>query len=92
MVQPGGHEAPVARMMGHALVFHRQREIGIVIELKYAEDGTFEAGCQEALRQIHERKYESALIKNGLHTIYRYGIACYKKRCKVVSESLEVKP
>ena len=69
----------------------RQREIGIVIELKYAEDGTFEAGCQEALRQIHERKYESALIKNGLHTIYRYGIACYKKRCKVVSERLEVK-
>ena len=69
----------------------RQREIGIVIEIKYAEDGTFEVGCQEALRQIHERKYESALIKNGLHTIYRYGIACYKKRCKVVSERLEVK-
>ena len=70
----------------------RQHEIGIVIELKYAEDGAFEAGCQEALRQIHEKEYESALIKNGLHTIYRYGIACYKKRCKVVSESLEVKP
>ena len=70
----------------------RQHEIGIVIELKYAEDGVFEAGCQEALRQIHEKEYESALIKNGLHTIYRYGIACYKKRCKVVSESLEVKP
>ncbi len=69
----------------------RQHEIGIVIELKYAEDGAFEAGCQEALRQIHERKYESALIKNGFHTIYRYGIACYKKRCKVVSERLEVK-
>ncbi len=69
----------------------RQREIGIVIELKYAEDGAFEAGCQEALRQIHEKEYESALIKNGLHTIYRYGIACYKKRCKVVSERLEVK-
>ncbi len=69
----------------------RQHEIGIVIELKYAEDGAFEAGCQEALRQIHEKEYESALIKNGLHTIYRYGIACYKKRCKVVSERLEVK-
>lgn len=70
----------------------RQCEIGIVIELKYAEDGAFEESCQEALRQIHERKYESALIKNGLHTIYRYGIACYKKRCKVVSERLEVTP
>ena len=69
----------------------RQREIGIVIELKYAENGTFEASCQEALRQIHERKYETALIENGLHTIYRYGIACYKKRCKVVSECFEIK-
>ncbi len=68
----------------------RQREIGIVIELKYAENGTFDASCQEALRQIHERKYETALIENGLHTIYRYGIACYKKRCKVVSECFEI--
>ena len=69
----------------------RQREIGIVIELKYAENGTFDTSCQEALRQIHERKYETALIENGLHTIYRYGIACYKKRCKVVSECFEIK-
>ena len=68
----------------------RQREIGIVIELKYAENGTFDTSCQEALRQIHERKYETALIENGLHTIYRYGIACYKKRCKVVSECFEI--
>ncbi len=69
----------------------RQREIGIVIELKYAENGTFDVSCQEALRQIHERKYETALIENGLHIIYRYGIACYKKRCKVVSECFEIK-
>ena len=69
----------------------RQREIGIVIELKYAENGTFDVSCQEALRQIHERKYETALIEDGLHTIYRYGIACYKKRCKVVSECFEIK-
>jgi len=69
----------------------RQREIGIVIELKYAENGTFDVSCQEALRQIHERKYETVLIENGLHTIYRYGIACYKKRCKVVSECFEIK-
>ncbi len=68
----------------------RQREIGIVIELKYAENGTFDVSCQEALRQIHERKYETALIEDGLHTIYRYGIACYKKRCKVVSECFEI--
>ncbi len=67
----------------------RQQDIGIVIEIKYAENGTFEAGCKEALRQIHERRYESVLIENGIHTIYRYGIACYKKRCKVMSETFE---
>lgn len=40
----------------------------------------------EALKQIGERNYEEALLDNGMRTIYKYGIACYKKRCKVVSE------
>ena len=70
----------------------RQQDIGIVIEIKYAENGTFEAGCKEALRQIHERRYESVLIENGIHTIYRYGIACYKKSCKVVCSPIIFTP
>lgn len=69
----------------------RQRDIGVVIEIKYAENGAFDAACQEALRQIRERSYESALIENGMRTIYQYGIACYRKRCRVVSETLEIK-
>ena len=60
----------------------RQRDIGVVIEIKYAENGAFDAACQEALRQIRERSYESALIENGMRTIYQYGIACYRKRCR----------
>lgn len=60
-------------------------EIGIVIELKYAENAAFDAGCREALRQIREKNYEEALVDDGMKTIYRYGIACYKKRCRVVS-------
>lgn len=64
----------------------RNREIGIVIELKYAEDGAFEEGCLEAMKQIRERRYEESLLKDGMKTIYRYGIACYRKRCRVVSE------
>ena len=67
---------------------NRQKEIGIVIELKYAENGAFDAGCREAMRQIKDRRYEESLVKNGMRTIYCYGIACYKKRCKVVSESI----
>lgn len=65
----------------------RAKGIGIVIELKYAEDGAFDDGCREALRQIRDRKYEESLIKDGMRTIHRYGIACYKKQCRVVSES-----
>lgn len=61
------------------------KEIGIVIEIKYAEHASFDVGCQEALRQIKDKNYEEALLDDGMKTIYRYGIACYKKRCKVVS-------
>ena len=62
-----------------------EKEIGIIIELKYAENANFEAGCREALRQIKEQNYEEELINSGMKTIYRYGVACYKKRCKVIS-------
>ncbi len=62
------------------------QEIGIVIELKYAEHAAFDIACKEALEQIHDRNYAEALIDDGMKTIYRYGIACYKKRCKVVTE------
>ncbi len=60
-------------------------EIGIIIELKYAENAAFDTACQEAMNQIRDGNYEEKLIDDGMKTIYRYGIACYKKRCKVVS-------
>lgn len=61
-------------------------EIGIVIELKYAENAKFDAACDEAMKQIKDRNYEEVLVDDGMKLIYRYGIACYKKRCKVISE------
>ena len=61
------------------------KDIGIVIELKYAENAAFDNGCKEALKQVYDNNYEEALLDDGMTTIYRYGIACYKKRCKVVS-------
>jgi len=61
------------------------KSIGIVIELKYAENAAFEEYCQKALQQIKDKNYEETLLDDGLTTIYRYGIACYKKRCKVIS-------
>lgn len=61
-------------------------DVGIIIELKYAENARFEAACKEAMEQIKARNYEELLLDDGMKTIYRYGIACYKRRCKVVSE------
>lgn len=59
------------------------KEVGIVIEIKYAEDGNLEAGCRDALEQIKKNRYEEALHEEGIKHILKYGIACYKKRCKV---------
>ncbi len=61
-----------------------QNRIGIVIEVKYAEDGNLEKSCKEALEQIEERQYDTALSRDGMKKIVKYGIAFYKKKnCKV---------
>ena len=57
---------------------------GIVIEMKYAADGNLEAGCTEALEQINKNRYEEALREEGMDHILKYGIACYKKRCRII--------
>ena len=56
---------------------------GIVIELKYAENGDMAAACQKALNQIEEKKYTARLKEDGMRSIIQYGIACYKKDCEV---------
>jgi hypothetical protein len=57
---------------------------GIVIELKYADDSNLTAQCEEALRQIEEKQYDAYLIDEGMENIIKYGIAFYKKKCKVM--------
>lgn len=57
--------------------------IGIVIEVKYAENGNFEKGCREAMEQIERMEYGNSLLENGMERILKYGIACYKKKCRV---------
>ena len=58
--------------------------IGCAIELKYAENGAFDAACREALTQIDNKKYTDYLQQEGMKTIYTYAVACYKKSCMVV--------
>lgn len=57
---------------------------GIVIELKYAEDGDMDAACSRALEQIEEKEYVDKLRQDGMRNFIKYGIACFKKDCKVV--------
>jgi len=64
-------------------------DIGIIIEFKYARDARFDAECKDAMAQIERMHYTSELKQEGFHTIYKYGIACFKKRCKVVCKKEE---
>ena len=58
---------------------------GIVIELKYADDGKLETACAEALEQIEEKKYAEGLKRRGMKKIIKYGIAFYEKECMVTT-------
>ncbi len=70
------------------ILVETEDETGMVIEVKYAENGNLEAGCREALKQIEEKDYEARLAEDGMETIRKYGIACWKKKCKVIINSL----
>ena len=59
-------------------------DMGIIIEVKYAHDGDLDGACKEALKQIEYTKYEDSLEDDGIENILKYGIACYKKRCRVM--------
>ena len=59
-------------------------DMGIIIEVKYAHDGDLDGACKEALKQIEYTRYEDDLSDDGVENILKYGIACYKKRCRVM--------
>ena len=59
-------------------------DMGIIIEVKYAHDGNLDRACKEALKQIEYTKYEDGLEDDGVENILKYGIGCYKKRCRVM--------
>ena len=62
-------------------------DAGIVIEVKYASSvAGLEKACEEALRQIREKRYDERLRNDGRTDVLTYGIAFCRKRCKVVCE------
>ena len=62
-------------------------DAGIVIEVKYASSvAGLEKACEEALKQIREKRYNERLRNDGRTDVLTYGIAFCRKRCKVVCE------
>ena len=56
----------------------------VILELKVAKTyQELEKKCEEALRQIEEKKYEEGLRREGYKDILKYGVAFYKKECMV---------
>lgn len=53
----------------------------IIVE---TEDGKLERACHKALEQIEKNRYEELLVDEGVEQIIKYGIAFYKKRCRVM--------
>lgn len=69
---------------GDILIRIEDEDVRIVIEVKYADDGNLQEECEKALQQIIDIRYTEALEQEGIHTIIKYGIACYRKKCKVL--------
>lgn len=64
-------------------------DAGMILELKYAKEAVSLAkACEKALAQIKERRYAEYLKNEGRNQMLFYGIAFYKKRCRVVVEKL----
>lgn len=64
-------------------------DAGIIVELKYARSlSDLDKACERALEQIKSRHYDAELRNDERNDILAYGIAFYKKRCKVAVEKL----
>ncbi|MDO5418057.1 MAG: AAA family ATPase [Lachnospiraceae bacterium] len=61
----------------------RKNRRAIIIEVKHSDNEKRMANdCEEALRQIEQQKYRKS-IERGYKTVLAYGIAFYKKECKM---------
>ena len=76
---------------GDIIVRIEDKGIGMILEIKYAENACFSSECENAMKQIESRDYTAEFKDIGFHKIYKYGIACYKKTCKVIFKEDEVR-
>ena len=71
------------------LIKPKNPDTGIILELKYARSiNDLDQACERALNQIKDRGYDQELREDGRNDILTYGIAFWKKRCKVVVKKI----
>ena len=64
-------------------------DAGMVIEVKYSPTlAGMDRACQAAMAQIKEKHYDERLRNEGRENITAFGIAFWKKRCRVCFEKL----
>ena len=64
-------------------------DVGILIEIKYAQNGDCEAECRKALKQIDANRYAENFYQDEVGTLLKYGIACSRKKCRVMLEKVQ---
>ena len=65
-------------------------DAGMVIEVKYSPTlAGMESACRAAMAQIKEKHYDERLRNEGRENITAFGIAFWKKRCRVCFEKLD---
>lgn len=82
------------------LMEDEKRKTGWVFELKYAEDKEkngeqdkkLKQACEKAMQQIKDNNYTEVLKKDGMETIYTFGVAFCRKKCKIMCEKEEINP
>ena len=71
------------------LIESEDPDAGMVIEVKYSPTlAGMESACQAAMAQIKEKHYDERLRNEGRENITAFGIAFWKKRCRVCFEKL----
>ncbi|MCD7855354.1 MAG: ATP-binding protein [Clostridiales bacterium] len=66
-------------------VVRPEDKYGFIIEIKYADnEETLNKYAEKALKQIDDKNYEHSLSNMGITDIKCYGIAFYKKLCRVL--------
>ncbi len=68
------------------ILIDRFRECGYIIEVKYSRSYSgLEERALTAFHQIEDMQYDEYFSDSDIEIIYRYGIAFYKRKCRVVN-------